>query len=451
MLYVYQIKKNLKLANPKVLGFIALLLLSSLTIGLSRRLRQEEAANPPASVHILPVETRSATPVNSYPVSRTYTGEIVARRRSELGFERSGQLVFVAVDEGDRVNPGTPLARLDTSRLEAERRQLLAQRSQAVAQLQELQAGPRTETIEAARATVRQINEQLELAQTKRSRREWLYAQGAISREQLDEVAFEASTLTARRDEAKSNLEELLAGTRREQIAAQSASVKQLDARITSIEIDLANSTIKAPFAGTISRRLVDEGTVVSMGQSILHLVEDAGLEARIGVPVTATAQLQVGSQHQLQIGQNTYSATVSSVQPELDSSTRTVSVVLTLEPSAAATVTPGELARWERVESIPTSGYWLPTTALVQGTRGLWSCYVMAKAPKPQENQESPRPASVSSPQSPFHVERRDVEILHTESDRVLVRGTLQPSDQVIVNGVHRLVPGQFVRPAQR
>ena len=37
---------------------------------------------------------------------------------------------------------------------------------------------------------------------------------------------------------------------------------------------------------------------------------------------------------------------------------------------------------------------------------------------------------------------------IRQTESDRVFVRGTLQNSDRVIVNGNHRLVTGQLVRP---
>jgi RND family efflux transporter MFP subunit len=458
MLYVYQLKKHFKLTKPKLSWFVALLLLSSFTIGLNRLLGQEPEAKAPAPVSILPVETIQATPAESYQIPRTYTGEIVARRSSELGFERSGQLVFIAVDEGDRVNTGTPLGRLDTSSLEAERHQLLAERSQAVAQLQELKVGPRTETIAAARAAVREIGEQLELARTKRSRREWLYGQGAISREQLDEVSFESTTLTARLDEAKSKLDELLAGTRSEQIAAQTAAVKQLDAKIASIEIDLAKSTIKTPFAGTISKRLVDEGTVVSTGQSILRLVENAGLEARIGVPVAAAAKLKPGSKQQLRVGQKIYEARVSSVQPELDSSTRTLSVVLTLEQSVAAAVTPGQLARLELSETIPTSGYWLPTTVLVRGTRGLWSCYVMAQEQKQQGNRDSTPVSSLSTSDSTFRVERRDVEILHTESDasgkgkalRVLVRGMLQPGDRVIVGGTHRIVPGQLVRPAK-
>lgn len=449
MLYIYEITKHFKLKRQRLLWVGSILLLSSLAIIMSNLSVKKQDAKAPVAAKISPVETMQIKPVAFYEESRAYTGQIVARRSSELGFERSGQLVFVAVDDGDRVKTGTPLARLDTSNLQTERHRLLAQKAQAVAQLQELKAGPRIDKIAAARASVRQINEQLELARKKRSRRQALYAQGAISREQLDEVAFEASGLTARLDEATSNLKELLAGTRSEQIAAQTASVKQLDASIASIEINIAKSTIKAPFAGTISKRMVDEGTVVSSGQSILRLVESAGLEARIGVPVTAASKLKPGSKQQLRVGQKTYEARVSSVQPELDSSTRTLSVVLTLDESEKAAVMPGQLARLELVETIPTSGYWLPTTVLVRGTRGLWSSYVIAKEQSPSD---------LSTPDSTFRVERRDVEILHTETDvsdkgkavRVLVRGTLQPGDQVIVNGTHRIVPGQLVRPVQ-
>ncbi len=396
----------------------------------------------PHSGSILPVETIRINPVDSYQLSRLYTGSVATRRRSELGFERSGQLVRITVDEGDSVEAGTSLAYLDTRNLKAQQQQLLAQRAQAVAKLKEMQAGPRAETIAAARAIVRNLSSQLELARKKRSRREALYSEGAISREQLDEAASETRVLQARLDEAKSQRDELLAGTRPERIEAQKASVEQLDASIANIELELEKSTLKAPFTGTISARQVDEGTVVSSSQSILILVED-GVEARIGVPVRAAEQIQLGSTLPLQIGQKTYRARVSSILPVLDSSTRTLTVVLTLEQSVGKEVSPGQVARLKLTEFIPIGGYWLPTTALVQGGRGLWSCYVLGEPAQLE--------SIASEATNTFHIQRRDVEILHTESDRVLVRGTLQSGDQVIVNGTHRLVPGQLVRPIRK
>ncbi|MEO1404755.1 MAG: hypothetical protein AAFV72_26405, partial [Cyanobacteria bacterium J06635_1] len=55
-----------------------------------------------------------------------------------------------------------------------------------------------------------------------------------------------------------------------------------------------------------------------------------------------------------------------------------------------------------------------------------------------------------------PLVVEQRSVEIIHQESvgegsdtqTRALVRGTLQPGEQVVTGGVHRLVNGQAVQP---
>ncbi len=392
------------------------------------------------SVNILPVETQRLTPVDSYQVSRIYTGEIVSRRSSELGFERSGQVVRITVDEGDRVKAGTPLAYLDTRNHEANRRKLLAQRAQAVAQLKELEAGARSETIAAARATVRDLYQQLELARTKLSRRQGLYTEGAISREQLDEVTNETSVLQARLDEKKSQLDELLAGTRPESIEAQKAIIQQHDASIANLDIELQKSVLRAPFTGTISARLVDEGTVVSPGQSILRLVENGNLEARIGVPVANASQLRKDSTLPLKIGSKTYPAKISSILPELDFSTRTLTLILTLHQSAVTEVSPGQVARLEITEIIPSKGYWLPTTALVKGVRGLWSCYTLGKP--------APEKSSASNITNAFVIERRDVEILQAESNQVLVRGTLQPGDQVIINGTNRLVPGQLVHP---
>ncbi|MDJ0897269.1 MAG: efflux RND transporter periplasmic adaptor subunit [Xenococcus sp. MO_188.B8] len=388
---------------------------------------------------ILPVETIKVNPVDSYQRSRFYTGSAVARYTSQLGFERSGQLVRINVDEGDQVTTGTPLAYLDTSNLKVQQQELLAQRAQAVAQLKEMQAGPRAETIAAAQASVRNLQSQLELAEKKRSRRESLLQQGAISREQLDEVVSETSVLQARLDEAQSQLDELQAGTRPERIEAQVASIKQLDASLANLEVELAKSILKAPFAGTISARKADEGTVISPGQSVMSLVGNE-IEVHIGMPVSTAERIQLGSTWPLQIGAQTYQARVSSLLPVLDSSTRTVTVVLTLDNLVTKAVSPGQVARLKLVEQIPTSGFWLPTTALVQGGRGLWSCYVLGE---PAQSE-----SIASEAINFFHIQRRDVEILQTESDRVLVRGTIQPGDQVIVNGTHRLVPGQLVRP---
>ena len=417
------------------LGAVGLLLAVGVPI-LQTRLAAQPVVTADASGNsLLVVETLTVTVVDSYSVSRAYTGEIAALRSSDLGFTRGGELVQVLVSEGDLVSAGQPLAQLDTQNLLTQRRQLEAQLAEAQARLLELERGARQEDIAAAQAKVRDIESQLQLQQQQRSRREYLYAEGAISREQLDEFAFGAETLEARLDRAKSNLDELLNGTRPEQVAAQQAVVQQLEASIVDVDINLNKSTLKAPFDGIVSAQEADEGVVVGAGQSVVRLVESKAPEARIGMPDSAASTLKPGLPVTVSLGSEQYAATVKSVLPEVDSDTRTQMVVFQLEPGAIARLSPGETARVELSETISTSGLWVPTQALTQDIRGLWSAYTLV-------------PGEADAGEDRFIVEAQSLEILHQESDRVLVRGTLQAGDRIVADGVHRLVPGQQVRP---
>ncbi|MEO1068703.1 MAG: efflux RND transporter periplasmic adaptor subunit, partial [Cyanobacteria bacterium J06638_6] len=292
-----------------------------------------------------------------------------------------------------------------------------------------------------ASAEVRDIESQLRLQEQQRSRREYLYDQGAISREQLDEFAFGADTLQARLDRANSNLNALLNGTRPEQVTAQRAVVQQLDATIADIDVNLGKSTLKAPFDGIVAGQTVDEGVVVGAGQSVVRLVENKPPEARIGVPETAASRLQPNDPVTITLGAERYSATVTTVLPEVDPNTRTQIVVFQL--ATLPRINPGQTARVELTETVPTGGIWLPTQALAQDIRGLWSVYVIA----PAEDEDDV-----------YQVQPKVVEILHQESaggaaqaeTRALVRGTLQGGDRIVSSGVHRLVPGQRVRPIE-
>lgn len=382
----------------------------------------------------LPVETLVVEPVSSYSVSRSFTGEIAALRSSSVGFERSGTLTAMLVSEGNFVTKGQPLASTDIQNLKTQRLQLVAQQSQAEAQLSELQAGARIEDINAARAAVRDLEEQLRLQNVQRARRTALYKEGAISREQLDEFTYGAASLQARIDQANSNLQELLNGNRPQEIAGQQAVVQQLQATVADLDVTISKSTITAPFSGVVAEKLVDEGTVVGAGQSVLRISESAAPEARIGVPAEMISQLTIGESLQAKSATNQFLARVVSILPEVDATTRTQTVVLALDPELLTRVTPGQTVQVNLTETIASEGYWLPTSALTQGIRGLWNCFVLV--PDSQEEADD------------LIIAQQAIEILHQEGDRVLVRGTLQPGDQVVANGVHRMAPGQLVKP---
>jgi RND family efflux transporter MFP subunit len=384
----------------------------------------------------MPVAVVTTETVKHYVTQRAYTGELVAGRSSVLGFEPAGTVVDILVDEGDRVVAGQTLARLDIRTLTAQRQQLEAQRQTAQAQLRELAAGPRREDVATATATVMEIEQQLALARLQRDRRQDLYTQGAISREELDQAAYGSSALEKRLAQAQSQLEELNAGTRVEQLEAQAARVQQLNASIRQLDVELDKSVLLAPFDAIVSTRSVDEGVVVASGQAVLSVVEAETLEAHVGVPPAVADTLAVGQVLELSVGNRTTPATVTALLPELDTTSRTVTVILGL---TAADFTVGQTVRLPVSTTQNTEGIWLPTTALVPSDRGLWSVYVLAEP--------APEPAL---PSDTYTISRRDVEVVHTDGDRVLVRGTLQAGERAIASGTHRIVPGTTVQISQ-
>ncbi len=394
------------------------------------------------ATQLLPVETTELQAVDSYETSRAYTGELVARRSSDLGFERAGTVTAILVDEGDVVEAGAPLARLDVRDQNAQRQQLEAQKRQLTAQLQELETGPRSEDISAAEAAVSDLSNQLALAQLQAQRRAELYSQGAVSREEWDERRFGANAIAERLAQAQSQLDELQNGTRQEQVAAQVAEVDQIAAQLEAIDITLDKSVLLAPFAGEVSVRAVDEGTVVGSGQTVASLVESGAVEARVGLPVDVARDLVLGESRSVAVGDRTYAATVKSRLPAIDETSQTVTVVLEVEAPGQAVM--GETARLVVDEQQASSGYWLPSTALIAGDRGLWSVYVLSEVSGEILGEILREPASGDRPS--YRVARRDVEVLHTQGDRAFIRGLVESGDRVITSGTHRIVADQLV-----
>lgn len=326
----------------------------------------------------LPVSTVGAEPASGYQETRRFAGTVSARRESAVGFERSGRLVEVLADDGDRARAGELLARLDPARLEREREELLARRAGAEADLR--------------------------LAELTRNRNRDLSDRGVASAQTVDETRLQAEAAAAR--------------------------VAELDIAIQRVDLELEKTRLYAPFDAVVVARLLDEGVVVDAGQPVLRLLEDAPPEARVGVPVSAARELAVGQRHEVSIAGDTVAARVRAILPAVDPATRTVTVVLDLPADTEAP--DGALVQLRLSEQIDSPGFWIPLSALTEGLRGLWTVYAV------ESGEETPM------------LNRREVEILHVDGERAFVRGTLEPGLTLVADGVHRLVAGQRVIPAE-
>ncbi len=165
----------------RIIGFLAVSLLIVAGVIVMGGEETESTAESVATVpvrRIHPVKTVAVNISNSYQYQHTYLGEVVARHSSELGFERVGRIVSMDITVGDVFAEGDILAQLDTERLAEERNELIARTSQMEAQLDELVAGARAETISAAELTVNDLAHQLELAKRNLGRRRKLVRPG---------------------------------------------------------------------------------------------------------------------------------------------------------------------------------------------------------------------------------------------------------------------------------
>lgn len=389
----------------------------------------------------LPVETIELLPQDSIRIPRRFTGTVEPRRRSDLAFEGSGRIATVRVDEGDRVAEGAVLAQLDTEQLRAQRNEVSSRRVGLQAQLDELVAGPRKEVIDAAKADVRAFDEESQFARLQLERRKDLVDRGSISSEQFDTTRAQVRTVEARLSGARARLAELENGTRAERLAAQRGALGEVDAALASIDVQIERATLRAPFGGTISARLLDEGSVVSlmMPQAVFTLIETGALEARIGIPGDLLDGSLAGalngaaldlSQVELVVRGHVVAVERQRTMPDVDAGTRTIPVVFefAVESARRAGVRPGDIVNLTLMTRRNERGAWLPLSALSESTRGLWSAYAVV----PGDGGD--------------RVERLELEVMHVQAGRAYVRGTFVGSARVVSSGAHRLVPGQAV-----
>jgi multidrug efflux pump subunit AcrA (membrane-fusion protein) len=376
-------------------------------------------------------------PVRVMPISRSesammpqrYTATVVARRTSQLAFQATERVDRILFDEGDFVSEGQLLATQDQAAIHAQYDAAVARSKQTSAVLAELEKGPRKETIEASRAELLRLKAQSELSRSNFQRQTNLRQSRASSAQEYDAAKFEAAASEAAVVAAQQKLDELEAGTRKEQIEAQKGALGVIKATIDQAKTRLDQTELFAPFSGRISKRFVDEGSLPQRGAPIFEIVESDHLEVRFGVSPEIATRLSPGDELKFTGSGRTHKGNVRQIQPKLNRSTRTRQVIVNVDDSRDSGLVDGQTVAVEFALESDIPGFWIPTEALQPQVRGLWSVLVI---------NDSDSNGSVA--------ERRDVEVLATWGSWSRVRGTLEESDQVIIEGATRISSGQKV-----
>ncbi|NEP06333.1 MAG: efflux RND transporter periplasmic adaptor subunit [Okeania sp. SIO2G4] len=190
----------------------------------------------------------------------TASGEVQPIQRVNLSPKNQGRLAELYVEQGDRVQAGQVIARMESRDLEVQLRQVQARLESAKANLAKQETGSRPEEIAAARARLNQVEARLSQLQAG-SRPEEIAAARArlnqvearLSQLQAGSRREEIAVARARLDRTQANLSQLRAGNRREEIAQGKARLEQAIARLDDAttgslkeEIEQAKARIEA-------------------------------------------------------------------------------------------------------------------------------------------------------------------------------------------------------------
>ncbi len=341
---------------------------------------------PPMPVTVVTLQPQDVTLTAMLP------GRIVASGVAEVRPQVNGIITERLFDEGEGVELGDALYRIDAATYEA--------------------------AVELATAEVAQANARLIAAEKSATRARELVGRNVASEQTLDEAV-------AQRDAALAELD-----------VAQ--------ARLHSAQIDLDRTTIRAPLTGVIGLSLTTQGALVTEGQAealaVIRALDpvlvdvtqsaaevvrwrrgDVAAELAEADP-TVTLTLADGQEYEL-------TGELTAAEPHVDEQTGVVTLRLEF-PNPDALLLPGMYAQVELPQGVARDVILAPQEGVSRNRRGNPTALVV--------NAEDV-------------VESRELEIIQARASDWIVSGGLNAGDRLIVEGLQKVQPGAKVAPEER
>ncbi len=241
-----------------VVAIISIILLGGIMLGMKSCLKKKDENGP---------KIKTAAVQRGNMVARvTNTGSVQPKTAVQIKSNVGGEIVRLAVKEGDWVRKGDLLVELDTTNLENKFSQAKADLEVAKAKLSALLAGERPQEIDGARELLKQAEIKLEDAKIKLDRQNGLFNQGFISRQDMDTTQREYKLAQSSYNSASLSLSLMLEGAREQDIVSAEAGVLRAEAGYEQAASDMRDAMIYAPLSGTVLERNVEEGEKVTSG-----------------------------------------------------------------------------------------------------------------------------------------------------------------------------------------
>jgi HlyD family secretion protein len=275
------------------------------------------------------------------PTDRTRVSGHVEADDVQIAAEVGGRILELKVKEGDRVNKGDVVARLDTRDTELSLQRAQADHDQASAQVRLLLAGSRVEDIrqadaqaQAADADVAAASADLTNAQTDLDRYESLLRANAGSKKARDDAKARADVAEQRVNAAKERARgaketaaRVKAGPRREEIEAARARLAAVDAQIATLQKAVHDATVVSPVGGIVTEKVVNEGELVAPRAPLVVVtdLDDAWGEVFVDEPTVPRLTLGQPATLHTDAGGSGIPGTVTYISPRAEFTPRNV------------------------------------------------------------------------------------------------------------------------------
>ncbi len=242
------------------------------------------------------------------------SGTLEPDREAVLRAQVSGSVLQTYADQGQAVNAGTVLARIDASGIQ--------------------------DAYTSARAGLVSARNAADVAAKDLARNEKLLAAGAIAERDIDQ-------------------------SRRASIAAQ-AALEDANSRLATAEKAYRSTTVTAPFSGVVSERPVSAGDVVQPGTALFTVVDPSSMRLEASVPAEQLASIRIGVPVNFTVSGypgRQFVGRITRINPTADPTTRQVRIYVSIPNEGRALV--GGLFANGRMSTATKTGLVVPQSAV--------------------------------------------------------------------------------------
>ncbi len=227
------------------------------------------AAAVAAGIYFYPRLTAKSESANEIVLS----GNIEAHE-SLVSFKVQGRIVDLPVDEGQSVESGTLLARLDDADYQQKVRIDEAGVRVRRSNLALLLAGTREQEVKAAQQAMLDAQADLQQKKLDYDRALRLFSEDAVSAQDRDLADTALKRAQANYEAAQQRYSQAVEGSRKEDIAIARANLREADANLGMSRVNLDYTVLRAPYAGVITVRQAELGEVVVPGTPVVSLAD---------------------------------------------------------------------------------------------------------------------------------------------------------------------------------